>query len=111
MAAHANTGLSTLALLASSDLLAVLPRQWSGFLANSDAVQRIAIAEALPTAPICCVRRTRLPLTPAAEHLCDLFRRAAVRQVATLLQVRASLSKCGRLVALQRRTLLRHSDA
>ena len=26
---------------------------------------------------ICCARRGRLPLTPAAEHLCDLFRRAA----------------------------------
>jgi hypothetical protein len=27
--------------------------------------------------PVCLVRRSAIPLTPMAEYLCDLFRRAA----------------------------------
>ncbi len=75
--AQADSGLSGIALCASSDLLVILPQQWTEFLASTAVVQQIPVKEPLPAPPIYSVRRARLPLTPAAEHLLDLFRRAA----------------------------------
>ena len=75
--AQGDSALSCIALCASSDLLAILPQQWTAFLDATQIVQQIPVKEVLPAPPIYCVRRARLPLTPAAEHLLDLFRRAA----------------------------------
>lgn len=71
---------STMAIIlaaANSDLLAMLPVQWLEFVATRELLQPIPIVEALPAPPICMASRSRLPLTPAAEFLSDLFRRAA----------------------------------
>lgn len=76
--AQADSALSGIALCASSNLLVILPQQWTEFLASTEVVQQIRIKEILPAPPIYSVRRARLPLTPAAEHLLDLFRRAAL---------------------------------
>ena len=78
IAAQTETALSTLVLVASSDLLALIPQQWQEVLAATKILQKVPIREVLEAAPICAVRRVRLPLTPAAEHLCDLFKRAAL---------------------------------
>ena len=75
--AQADSALSGIALCASSDLLVILPQQWTELLASTEVVQQIAVRESLPAPPIYWVRRARLPLTPAAEYLLDLFRRAA----------------------------------
>ena len=75
--AQTDSALSGIALCASSDLLGILPQQWATFLASSEIVQQIPVKEPMPAPPIYCVRRARLPLTPAAEHLLDLFRRTA----------------------------------
>ena len=77
IAAQADSALSVISLCAASDLLAILPQQWIEFLTTTEIVHRIPVQEVLPAPPICSVRRARLPLTPAAEHLNDLFRRAA----------------------------------
>ncbi len=78
------TAASTMAIIfaaANSDLLTMLPEQWLEFVATRELLQPIYIAERLPAPPICIVSRARLPLTPAAEYLADLFRRAGGRYV------------------------------
>jgi DNA-binding transcriptional LysR family regulator len=76
------TGASTMAIILSvahSDLLTMLPKQWLEFVATRELLQPIHIVEPLPAPPVCIVSRARLPLTPAAEYLSDLFRRAGGR--------------------------------
>ena len=62
----------------------MLPQQWTAILESSGLLVRIPIRETLPAATICMVMRARLPLTPLAEHLGDLFRRAAIHHAQTL---------------------------
>lgn len=78
---------STLTFLTSmvySDLLMILPVQWTQSPLLS-MVQQIPIQEALPAPPICIVSRTGMPLTPAAEYFRDLLH----REVHHLKQARA----------------------
>ncbi len=72
---HARSAMSIMVTLASTDLLAMLPVQWSEFPLTRDTLQVIPIKEALPAPSIVMVRRPDLPLTPAAEHFCDLMLR------------------------------------
>ena len=74
---QAATTVGMLVAVAASDTLAMLPQQWLDVVAATPMVERIMVRETMPAPVICCVRRAGLPLTPAAEHLCDLFRRAA----------------------------------
>jgi DNA-binding transcriptional LysR family regulator len=73
---QSHSTLTLIQTLVYTDLLAMLPVQWSDFRPLADALQRIDIAENLPAPPICIIRRAGLPPTPAAEHFCDLIRRA-----------------------------------
>lgn len=78
------TAASTMAIIlavAHSDLLTMLPKQWLEFVGTRELLQPIYIAEALTAPPVCIVSRSRLPLTPAAEFLADLFRRASVNHL------------------------------
>ena len=75
IALQTETALSMLIATAHSDLLAMLPQQWLAYFQPTGTIEHIPVAEMLPAPPICIVRRARLPLTPAAEFLCDLFRR------------------------------------
>lgn len=72
---QAASGLSLMVALASTDLLAFLPRQWEDFSLVRGALQVIPIAERVPAPAIVLIRRPDLPLTPAAEHFCDLLMR------------------------------------
>ena len=63
--------------LAYSDLLAMLPRQWEGFPLTRDALEVIRIRELLPAPDIVLIQRAGVPLTPAAEFLCDVLLRQA----------------------------------
>ena len=60
--------------LAESDLLTVVPRQWLTSPMLADVIEPLGLPP-LVAAPISIVRRHDMPLTPIAEHLCDLFRR------------------------------------
>ena len=76
---QAHSALTLIVALLYSDLLTMLPVQWMKFPLTRDALQAIHVREVLAAPPICIIQRAGLPLTPAAEHLCDLLRRAAGR--------------------------------
>jgi LysR family transcriptional regulator of abg operon len=77
---QAHSTLSFLVALTHSDLLMMLPVQWTQFMPLRDMVQAIPVREVLPAPPICLVRRSGLPLTPAAEYFCDMMRRAVLHR-------------------------------
>lgn len=72
---QANSALSVMVALAHSDLLAMLPVQWNEFPMTRSVLQVLGLQERLPAPSIVCIRRVDLPLTPAADYLCDLLRR------------------------------------
>lgn len=74
---RASSALSMIVAAANSDLLMVLPEQWLGSPLAKELLDPLPLKETLPAAPICIVRRARLPLTPAAEHFADLLHRSA----------------------------------
>ncbi len=80
VALRAHTALSLMVGLAHSDLLALLPVQWGEFPLLRDALCTLPLKERLAAPPIVLIRRPDLPLTPAAEHFCDLMRRQGPRR-------------------------------
>ncbi len=70
------SALSMITVAASTDLLTMLPRQWLGFEPINTLLTHIRLNEVLSAPTICTVSRARLPLTPVAQHLQDLFQRA-----------------------------------
>lgn len=89
---EAQTGLSMMLVAAHSDLLAMLPRQWQHMVDTAGLLQKIDVKETLTAPTICIARRARLPLTPAAEHLCDLVRRAGLQDARAMTLV-ASIAR------------------
>ena len=77
---QAHSTLTFLVALSYSDLLMMLPVQWTKSPLLRHAVQPIHVRELLPAPPICLVRRNGLQLTPAAEYFCDMMRRAVVHR-------------------------------
>ena len=75
LALRSQSALTLMIALAYSDLLAMVPMQWTDFSETSDTLAPIPVKETLPAPPIVTVRRAGLPLTPAAEYLLDLLRR------------------------------------
>lgn len=84
IAAISQTSISTVVTAASSDLLAVLPQQWLPMLEATGQLVPLPLGQTLAAPTICMARRSQLPLTPVAEHLSDLFRRAAIHHGRTL---------------------------
>jgi DNA-binding transcriptional LysR family regulator len=72
-----HSALTMLVTIGYTDLLGMLPVQWTEFPLTRDSLQRIDVVEPLPAPPICIVRRAGLPLTPAGEYFCDMLRRAS----------------------------------
>ena len=75
---HARSALITMQAVAGSDLLTVVPRQWSELPLLKAALAPLGLPP-LAAAPIAIVRRLDMPLTPIAEYLCDMIRRAGVQ--------------------------------
>ena len=75
---HSRSMMVTLLTLTSSDLLTILPKQWLEAPFVTDHLQALQIDKPLIAAPVCIVRRRDVPLTPLAERMCDLLRRAGV---------------------------------
>jgi DNA-binding transcriptional LysR family regulator len=67
--------LALLALIAQSDLLAFLPPQWVESPLTRNVLREIRVREVIDGPPTCVIRRTGLPLTPAAEALSSAFER------------------------------------
>lgn len=78
---HLESSLAITLAAAHSDLLIMAPEQWLDLPLAAEQLEAFAIAEPLPASPICIVTRARLPLTPAAQFLADLFRRASIQYV------------------------------
>ena len=74
------SALSTLVVTAHTDLLALMPQQFAKHPGAGDLLACVAIKEKLGAPRICLITRSSLGLTPAAEFLSDLFRRAAVHE-------------------------------
>lgn len=74
---QAHSAMSVMVALSSTDLLAMLPKQWDDFPLARDSLQAIRVRDRLPAPSIVFTRRADLPLTPAAEFFCDLLRRYA----------------------------------
>jgi DNA-binding transcriptional LysR family regulator len=79
LAVRSQSALTIMTCLASSDLLAMVPRQWEDFELTRNMLSKIAVREELSAPPLVAIRRADLPLTPAATHLLDLMRRAQAR--------------------------------
>jgi LysR family transcriptional regulator, regulator of abg operon len=73
---HTRSALATLVAVLNSDLLSILPQQWLEFGPTAQGLATFDVIGPMAAAPICIVRRSDLPLTPMAEHLSDLIRRA-----------------------------------
>ena len=74
LAVRSQSALTMIVSLANSDLLAMLPVQWSTFSLTANALMAIDIGELLPALPTVIIKRRSYPLTPAAEYLLDLVR-------------------------------------
>jgi LysR family transcriptional regulator, regulator of abg operon len=74
---HAQSSLTMTLAVAHSDLLVMVPHQWLDFPTTKALLQQIPVREPLDAPAIFAVRRRRLPLTPAAQYLYDLFCRYA----------------------------------
>ena len=73
---QASSGMGIATVVAASDLLALVPRQWLDVLKVTNLLARFPLAD-VPDAPqICAVRRANMPLTPAADFVNDLATRA-----------------------------------
>lgn len=72
---NAKSALSMMVAISSSDLLAMLPMQWNDFTLTRDALEVIPLQERFPAPSIVMVKRTGLPLTPAAEFFADVLLR------------------------------------
>lgn len=83
-----SSALSLMMGLLSSDALAISLRQYSDLPPARGAVQVIPIRETIAAPDIVIIRRAALPLTPAADMLCDMFRRASAAYVAGLKKAR-----------------------
>jgi DNA-binding transcriptional LysR family regulator len=68
-------GIAMMSLLASTDMLAILPRQWTEADLARGAYAEIALDGVLPEVEIVLVRRRGLPLTPTADAMLTLLRR------------------------------------
>lgn len=80
---RAESMLSLLTTLMASDAIAMTLRQYDEFPLTRSALQVIDIEEQLPAPAIVVIRRAGLPLTPAADYFCDMFRRASVQYLST----------------------------
>ena len=75
VACRSRSALTLLTCLANSDWLALAPTQWSDFALTRGTLTPLSIREELAAPAIVVVKRTDLPLTPAARFLLDLLSR------------------------------------
>ncbi len=79
LALQSQSALTLMVALANSDLLTMVPVQWTQFAAVAQSLAPLRLKEIFPAPSIVIVRRAGLPLTPAAEFLLDLMRRQVPR--------------------------------
>jgi LysR family transcriptional regulator of abg operon len=68
-------GTALLALLTSTDMLSIMPRQWAETSVLSGLLGRIDVDEPIAGADIILIYKAGLPLAPAAAHMLTLLKR------------------------------------
>ncbi|MEH6833009.1 MULTISPECIES: LysR substrate-binding domain-containing protein [Falsihalocynthiibacter] len=76
---HTTSSTATLLAVANSDLLTSVPMQVLNAPVDRALFDVLPITDVLEAAPICLVRRVDLSLTPLAECMFDMFRRAGLQ--------------------------------
>lgn len=74
VAVYAETTLSVVSVVGGSDMLALLPEPSLSLLAMLARLRPIRVREHLPRISSHLIRRAYPPLTPAAQHFCDMVR-------------------------------------
>ena len=74
---HTPSALQTVLAVSSSDLLAMVPRQWLDLPALAERIHAVPVVPATEAPPISLVRQRGVPLTPMAEHFCEVMTRVA----------------------------------
>lgn len=77
---QSQSALTLMVSLANSDMLTMVPVQWTQFPAIANMLAAIPVKETFRAPSIVVVRRGELPMTPAAEYLLDLLKRNVPRQ-------------------------------
>ena len=77
LALQCQSALTLLTSLAHSDLLAMAPSQWTQSSFANHILTTIRVREEITAPSIVLVKRSDVPLSPAAERLLDLLKRAA----------------------------------
>lgn len=70
--------IALMAIIADTDAIAFLPRQWADSQVTRSIIAAIPIMEKLPGPATCLIRPSAMPLTPAAESLADAIRNGAM---------------------------------
>jgi LysR family transcriptional regulator of abg operon len=83
---RSQSALTLIVAIAYTDLLAMVPVQWTEFAPVADLLATIHVREQLPAPTIVLIRRAGVPLTPAASFLLDLM----YRTVPSIKQSRTS---------------------
>jgi LysR family transcriptional regulator, regulator of abg operon len=73
---HAQSAVMTKLAVANSDLLTILPPQWSDLSLHGQNLFTLASHATFHAAPVCIIRRSDLPLTPLAEAFYDMVQKA-----------------------------------
>jgi LysR family transcriptional regulator, regulator of abg operon len=68
------SALSVMLTLLHSDVLAMMPMQFTQFAPIQKVITSIPVIEKLPAPPIVLVRRSGFSLTPAADYFVELLR-------------------------------------
>jgi len=79
LALRSQSAVTLIVAMSNTDLLTMVPVQWTKFDAVNQSLISISLREIFPAPSIVLVRRAGLPLTPAAEFLLDLLRRSVPR--------------------------------
>ena len=76
LALRSQSALTLMTCLSHSDLLAMAPIQWSSFAVTRGVLTTIPVVEELAAPSIVVIKRSDLPLTPAASFLLEIMRRS-----------------------------------
>lgn len=79
IALHAESALTWITAVTSTDMLVVSPVQWVDSELTRHLMVQIPVQEVIAAPAVVLIRRGAIPPTPAAEYLCDLMRRPASR--------------------------------
>lgn len=93
IAVQLRSSMMILMAVANTDLLTIVPIQWLDFAAEYRQIEVVPISDIMPAAPVCIVHRADLPLTPLAEKVSDITRKAGLNHGLRLAERKKTLSK------------------